>query len=422
MRMSSANQTAVGVKYMLTWLVTWGDNIDYMSQMFGLDVQSILDANELTVDQLIFPFTPVLIPLTTKPKGINTSPAPPPPPAPLAITLAPDGPVLGHKSSHRRVFVGIGIGVSLLLIVSLLGTATNDFAEENKVRGSVYQGMFDGDLAAVKIMNGDVLGEINRLKRLNHSNIIRLSGFCIKATRISFTNLLKMVPLSDWLHKPVLHWKQRVQIVYDVADALNCLHNFMTPPCIHKNLKSSNVLLDGNMRAKITNFGMARSMNENSDDELQLTRHVVGTLGYMPPEYIENGLITPKMDVFAFGVLIAELLSGKEAATRPPDVQLSELIKEVVRGNNTRDKMAGFMDEKLKGEYPVELAYTIAVLASRCVATDLNNRPCMTDVLTTLSKMSNCCNLMYFLICNTYVSCYHVLYINSDSHIYRPCK
>ncbi|GKD40828.1 hypothetical protein Tco_1261035 [Tanacetum coccineum] len=197
--------------------VTWGDNIDYMSQMFGLDVQSILDANELTVDQLIFPFTPVLIPLTTKPKGINTSPAPPPPPAPLAITLAPDGPVLGHKSSHRRVFVGIGIGVSLLLIVSLLGvlvwclrrrkiqhnilpvkqspstvmtpesnswsnssewiqsaiesltiykyeklqTATNDFAEENKVKGSVYQGMFDGDFAAVKIMNGDVLGEIN---------------------------------------------------------------------------------------------------------------------------------------------------------------------------------------------------------------------------------------------------------------------
>nr|GEV41267.1 protein LYK5 [Tanacetum cinerariifolium] len=327
-----------------------------MSQMFGLDVQSILDVNELTVDQLIFPFTPVLIPLTTKPKGINASPAPPPPPAPLAITLAPDGPVLGHKSSHKRVFVGIGIGVGLLLIVSLLGVLVWCL-RRRKIQHNIlpvkrspstvmtpesnsWSNSSDGfnqrsnrqRFTAVKIMNGDDLGEINRLKRLNHSNIIRLSGFCMhQGNTYLIYEFAENGCLSQWLHKSVLDWKHRVQIVYDVADALNCLHNFMTPPCIHKNLKSSNVLLDGNMRAKITNFGMARSMNENSDDELQLKGHVVGTLGYMPTEYIENGLITPKMDAFAFGVLTAELLSGKEAATRPPDVQLSEWIKEVVK-------------------------------------------------------------------------------------------
>ncbi|KAI3734534.1 hypothetical protein L6452_14005 [Arctium lappa] len=473
----TANQTAAGVRYLLTYLITWGDSIDFMAKTFGVSIQSILDANELTESAIVFPFTPILIPLTTEATRFISAATPAPPPSPPVIPVAPSS---GGGSSSKWIFVGVGIGVGLLVLVFVTGflvwffrkrkiqhknnllpskhspnnhqippeskswsmssqgirfaiesltvykydelrKATGDFSEENRMKGSVYRGIFNGDFAAVKMMKGDVSGEINILQQINHSNIIRLSGFCLhQGNTYLVYEFADNGSLSDWLHSivkntkygSVLGWKQRVQIVHDVADALNYLHNFVTPPYIHKNLKSSNVLLDGQMRAKITNFGLARSVDEDRDGELQLTRHVVGTFGYMPPEYIENGLITPKMDVFALGVLISELLSGKEAATRPPEAvgdeedkvkdtaedvadpqqgQLSEMIKEVVGGDNVRDKLTEFMDSKLRGEYPVELAYSVAELASKCVAADLNDRPSVAEVFVTLSKIMSSC-------------------------------
>lgn len=472
----TANQTADGIRFLLNYLITWGDSVDLMSQTFNVSIQSILDANELRSESIIFPFTPLLIPLTTEPTRIILPDTPAPPPAPPVIPVTPG--TGGSSSSSKWVFVGVGIGIGLLLLVSLSGflvwffrkkkiqkiqppskhspatnqtsltippesnswsmssqgirfaiesltvykyhelqKATGDFSEENRIKGSVYRGIFNGDLAAVKMMKGDVSGEINILQHINHSNIIRLSGFCIhQGNTYLVYEFADNGSLSDWMHsaakntkyESVLSWKERVQIAHDIADALNYLHNFVTPPYIHKNLKSSNVLIDGQMRAKITNFGLARSVDEDRDGELQLTRHVVGTFGYMPPEYIENGLITPKMDVFALGVLISELLSGKEAATRPPEAvgdkedkdndtaaelaapqqgQLSEMIKEVVGGDNVRNKLTEFMDSKLRGEYPVELAYSVAELASKCVAADLNDRPSMAEVFVTLSKI-----------------------------------
>ncbi|XP_071734141.1 protein LYK5-like [Rutidosis leptorrhynchoides] len=470
----TANQTAAGIKYLLSYLIETGDTIDYISQAFGgVGKQRILDANELNATQVIFPYTPLLVPLTTEPTRINTSITPPSQPSPPVIPVTPSN---GGSSSNKGVFIGVGIGVGLLILVSVFGVfiwfsrkkkvqqtktynsppgksknsataaligpesnswsisteglriaiesltvykyeelqkATGDFSEDKRVKGSVYKGVFNGDLAVVKIMKGDVAGEINMLQQINHSNIIRLSGFCLhQGNTYLVYEFAENGSLSDWLHADtknatfeyVLDWKQRVQIAHNVSDALNYLHNFITPPYIHKNLTSSNVLLDANMRAKITNFELARSVDENDNGELQLTRHVVGTFGYMPPEYIENGLISPKMDVFALGVLMSELLSGKEAATRPPEGggggekkgdestvvqqgQLSETIKEVVGGDNVRNKLAEFMDGRLRGEYPVELAYSMAELASKCVAADLNDRPSVTEVFMTLSQI-----------------------------------
>ncbi|KAM1127189.1 hypothetical protein ACFX13_037993 [Malus domestica] len=117
-----------------------------------------------------------------------------------------------------------------------------------------------------------------------------------------------------------LSWKQRVQIAHNVADAVNYLHNFSQPPCIHNNLKTSNILLDANLRAKVSNFTSARAVDldnhridQDSQQEqgLQLTGHVVGTHGYMAPESIQNGVNTPKLDAFAVGVVLLDLLSGR---------------------------------------------------------------------------------------------------------------
>ncbi|CAI9777112.1 unnamed protein product [Fraxinus pennsylvanica] len=281
--------------------------------------------------------------------------------------------------------------------------ATGSFAEANRINGSVYRGSFKGDHAAVKVMKGDVSREIDVLRQINHSHIIRLSGFCFhQGITYLVYEYAEKGSLSDWLQNNkmqhedsynstgILDWKQRVQIAYDIVDALNYLHNFTNPPYIHKNLKSSNVLLDSNMRAKVANFGLARSSDTDHSVPV-MTRHVVGTYGYMAPEFIETGLITPKLDVFSFGVVLLELMSGKEAiaakGSNKEGELLSTYINEVLDGENAREKLQWFMDPRLGKGYPIELAYSMAQLAKNCVAHDLNSRPAVADVFMVLSKL-----------------------------------
>lgn len=109
----------------------------------------------------------------------------------------------------------------------------------------------------------------------------------------------------------LLSWKLRVQIALDVASGLEHLHNYTNPSLVHKDVKSSNILLDENFRAKVANFGMVRSASTSSP--MQMTKHIVGTQGYMAPEYLEHGMVTTKIDVFSFGRVLLELLSGREA-------------------------------------------------------------------------------------------------------------
>ncbi|OMO99808.1 hypothetical protein CCACVL1_03621 [Corchorus capsularis] len=460
----TAKQVEAGVKYLLSYLVTWDDSYSSIAQSFGADEKSLLEANELTEDDLIFPFTPLLVPLSKEPTKIELS-TPPPPSAPSPqITTKPIQE--SNKSSKKWVFVGVGIGVGVLVLLGLAGfifcfcrgqrqgykgkpiasspprppanlkassdsanytgnswsvsissqgvryaiesltpykfedlkVATGNFSESNRIKGSVFRGSFQGDDAAIKVMKGDVSSEINLLKKINHTNIIRLSGFCVhEGNTYLVYEFADKGSVSDWLHSNkfqtsyTLSWKQRVQIAYDIADALNYLHNYINPPYIHKNLKTSNILLDANFRAKVTNFGLARSIEDNDEGGLQLTRHVVGTQGYMAPEYIENGVITPKLDVFAFGVIMLELLSGKKAANSEKNAVAEELlsasIKGVLEGDNVREKLKNFIDPALRPEYPLDLAFSMAQLAKNCVAHDLNARLSMSEVLVTLSKI-----------------------------------
>ncbi|XP_050213149.1 protein LYK5 [Mercurialis annua] len=452
----TANQTAMGFNYLVTYMVTWGDSISSIAQLFGVPQQSILDANELSSTSIIFPFTPILVPLTTQPTALKPPVDGPPPAAPSPqIPIVPAAE--DNSSTNRKwVFVGVGLGVALLLVFMLLGLlfwyrrlhpkpkpilhtslpndkplqsdsavvpcskswstssdgvafaiesltvykfddlqkATSYFSEDNRIKGSVYKGSFKGDAAAVKVVKGDVSGEINILKKINHSNIIRMSGFCLHDGNTYLVyELADHGALSDCLRDvPALTWKQRVQIAHDVADALNYLHNYTNPPYVHKNLKSSNILLDANLRAKLANFGLARVLeNEGETDTggMHLTRHVVGTQGYMAPEYMENGVITPKLDVFAFGVVMLELLSGKEAAPEKNagEEMLSASINGVLEGDNVRQQFYGFMDPSLGNQYPLDLAFSLAQLAQTCVSPDINARPFITQVVISISKI-----------------------------------
>ncbi|XWS57967.1 hypothetical protein CRYUN_Cryun09bG0218700 [Craigia yunnanensis] len=457
-------QTQAGAKYLLSYIVTWADSISSIAEKFGADEKSILDANELSEGGIIFPFTPLLVPLSQELTKIEL-PGVSAPPAPAPAPQIPTVPVGESRSSKKWVFIGVGIGGGFLFLLGLAGflfcffrrqrqahkarpiaspppkppsnlkpfsdsanytgnswsvsvssqgvryaiesltpykyedlkAATGNFSESNRIKGSVFRGSFQGDDAAVKIMKGDVSSEINLLKKINHTNIIRLSGFCVhEGNTYLVYEYADKGSVSDWLHSNkfqtsfTLSWKQRVQIAYDIADALNYLHNYINPSYIHKNLKTSNTLLDVNFRAKVANFGLARTIEDNDVGGLQLTRLVVGTQGYMAPEYIENGVITPKLDVFALGVIILELLSGKRAANAENNGEeelLSASIKGVLEGDNVREKLKNFIDPSLRPEYPLDLAFSMAQLAKICVASDLNARPPMSEVLVTLSKI-----------------------------------
>ncbi|XP_015973614.1 protein LYK5 [Arachis duranensis] len=471
-------QRDAGFKYLLTYLVSIGESISSIAEIFGVDVQSVLDANELSESSVIYYFTPISVPLKTEPpKKLQRVAQPPESPPPPVETTPPSG---GSGNSKKWVVVGVVIGVVVLLLVlgfvlfficfrrrtrqpetaeeaakakpfydststeevkkgsldvvttttststtqswsvssegvryaieSLtvyrfeeLQKATGFFGEDNRIKGSsVYRASFKGDDAAVKVLKGDVSAEINILKMINHTNVTRLSGFCVhKGNTYLVYEFAENGDLDDWLHNHGnknkdlgLSWKQRVQVAHDVADALNYLHNYTNPSHVHKDLKSGNILLDGNFRAKVSNFGLARAVEDQGDDGnggFQLTRHVVGTQGYMPAEYIENGVITPKMDVFAFGVVILELLSGREAVGFGEDRQvvLSSTIGQVLEGDNVRENLREFMDPSLEGVYPLDLAYSMAELAKKCVARDINSRPNISEVFMTLSKIQS---------------------------------
>ncbi|XP_050376113.1 protein LYK5-like [Argentina anserina] len=282
-----------------------------------------------------------------------------------------------------------------------LQKATELFSEANRIEGSsVFRATFDGSVLAVKVMTGNSSlsgDEINILKRINHSSIISLCGFCVHKGNTYFVyefaasgSLLGCLELKG--NSSPLSWKQRVRIANDVANALNYVHNFTHPPLIHKNLSSSNILLDANLRAKVANFGLARAVKFDNEDRdgghgFQQTRHVVGTRGYMAPEYLEDGVITPKLDVFAFGVVLLELLSGRPASGDDEYTLLYSSIRVVLEGDDVSDKMKGFMDPSLMSHYPMELAFSMAQLAKSCVAPQINSRPTMAQASATLSKI-----------------------------------
>ncbi|KAK1306292.1 Protein LYK5 [Acorus calamus] len=279
-----------------------------------------------------------------------------------------------------------------------LQRATGDFDEEHRIKGSVFRGSINGDYAAIKRMGGDVSNEIKILKNINHSSVIRLSGFCLhEGVTWLVYEYAENGSLSDWIHdtnRKSLGWKQRVRMAYDVADGLNYLHNYTNPPYVHKDLKSSNIVLDGEFKAKIANFGLARS-TEDGEEAVHLTRRVVGTQGYMAPEYLEHGLITPKIDAFAYGVVLLELLSGREAATlivqdgKKHDLLLWESIEGILEGDDVREKLKGFIDPCLKNDYPFELAFAMAQLAMRCVARDPGSRLSVREAFMSISTIQS---------------------------------
>ncbi|CAK9153116.1 unnamed protein product [Ilex paraguariensis] len=225
----------------------------------------------------------------------------------------------GEKQAKSQDFPLIGL--------DLIKAATQHFSEDNKLGeggfGPVYKGtLVDGKEIAVKRLSRtsgqglrELKNEVTLIARLQHRNLVRLLGCCLEGNESLLIyefmpNKSLDVFLFDSTKGVILDWKKRLNIIKGIARGILYLHEDSRLRIIHRDLKASNVLLDHEMNPKISDFGMARIFGGNQIEDN--TNRVVGTYGYMAPEYAMEGLFSIKSDVFSFGVLLLEIVSGKK--------------------------------------------------------------------------------------------------------------
>uniref|UniRef100_A0ACD5VB38 Uncharacterized protein n=1 Tax=Avena sativa TaxID=4498 RepID=A0ACD5VB38_AVESA len=291
-----------------------------------------------------------------------------------------------------------------------LVTATDHFSTDRRIGGSVYRAAFSGDAAAVEIVDHDVSTEVEIARRMNHFNLVRLNGLCHHRGRwYLVSEYAEHGTLRDRLlagatsAAAALIWTQRVQVALDVAEGLRYLHGYARPPYVHMDVRSGSVLLDAAFRGKIRNLGGARVIRGDEGDGRELftmTSTIAGTRGYMAPEYLEHGVVSPKADVYSLGVVLLELVTGKDVEDLEED-PLSWLKALGVDHDGGRDgedgddgaalkRLEEFVDPAMAaGSCPLDAVVMMVRLIERCVRRDAAARPGTGEVAQYLLKLSD---------------------------------
>ncbi|KAH6558938.1 hypothetical protein KP509_1Z037000 [Ceratopteris richardii] len=237
--------------------------------------------------------------------------------------------------------------------------------------------------------------QVAMVSRLKHENVIELVGYCVEGDlRILAYEFATMGSLHDVLHGrkgvqgaqpgPVLDWMQRVKIAVGAARGLEYLHEKIQPPVIHRDMRSSNVLLFDDFTAKVADFNLS---NQAPDMAARLhSTRVLGTFGYHAPEYAMTGQLTQKSDVYSFGVVLLELLTGR----KPVDHTMPRGQQSLVTWATPRlgeDKVKQCVDPKLKSDYPPKGVAKMAAVAALCVQYEAEFRPNMSIVVKALQPL-----------------------------------
>ncbi|GJN22009.1 hypothetical protein PR202_gb09535 [Eleusine coracana subsp. coracana] len=285
-----------------------------------------------------------------------------------------------------------------LMDLPSIHAATNSFSKENKLGeggfGPVYRGVLGGGAEiAVKRLSArsrqgaeEFRNEVELIAKLQHRNLVRLLGFCVeKDEKMLIYEYLPNRSLDAFLFDTrkscQLDWKMRQSIILGIARGMLYLHEDSCLKIIHRDLKASNVLLDNKMNPKISDFGMAKIFEEESNEVN--TGRVVGTYGYMAPEYAMEGVFSVKSDVFSFGVLVLEILSGQRNGAMYLQEHQQTLIQDAWKLWN-EDKAAEFMDESLSGSYSRDEAWRCYHVGLLCVQENPELRPTMSNVVLML--------------------------------------
>ncbi|PHT56188.1 hypothetical protein CQW23_04674 [Capsicum baccatum] len=297
----------------------------------------------------------------------------------------------------------ISTAESLHYDFSTIRAATDNFSSANKLGqggfGAVYKGKLpNGQEVAVKRLSavsgqGDLefKNEVLLVARLQHRNLVRLLGFCLDGTeRLLVYEFVPNASLDQFLFDPVkrrqLGWERRSKIIGGVAKGILYLHEDSRLRIIHRDLKASNVLLDAEMNPKIADFGMARLFT--LDETQGNTSRIVGTYGYMAPEYAMHGQFSVKSDVFSFGVLVLEILSGQKNTCFRNGESVEDLLS--YAWTNWCDGTAtNVIDPMLRGSSGLVRDIMRCIhIALLCVQENVADRPTMAAVGLMLSSLS----------------------------------
>ncbi|KVI04036.1 probable serine/threonine-protein kinase PIX13 [Cynara cardunculus var. scolymus] len=308
--------------------------------------------------------------------------------------LAPGGQILPHPNLKIFTFAE-------------LKTATRNFRTDTVLGeggfGKVYKGWIEDksnskhNIIAVKKLNSESMqgleewqAEVDFLGRLSHPNLVKLFGYCYEGTELLLIyEFMQKGSLENHLFgrgstvQP-LPWDIRLKILIGAAQGLMFLHT-SEKQVIYRDFKASNILLDGSYNAKISDFGLAKI--GPSASQSHVSTRIMGTYGYAAPEYVSTGHLYVKSDVYGFGMVMVEMLSGMRALDtgRPAAQQnLSDWVKPYLAD---RRKLKNIMDSRLEGRYPSKAVVQIALLALTCLGPEPKSRPSMKEVVEKLEQL-----------------------------------
>ncbi|KAL2322961.1 hypothetical protein Fmac_027340 [Flemingia macrophylla] len=291
-----------------------------------------------------------------------------------------------------------------------LADATNRFDRMLKLGeggfGSVYKGSIlpptghgDPIPVAIKRLNTrgfqghkEWLAEVQFLGIVNHPNLVKLLGYCSMDGERGIQRLLvyEFIPnrsLEDHLFKkslPTLPWKTRLEIMLGAAQGLAYLHEGLQIQVIYRDFKSSNVLLDQDFHPKLSDFGLAREGPQG--DQTHVSTAVVGTQGYAAPEYIETGHLKVQSDMWSFGVVLYEILTGRRTLERNRPTAEQKLLDWVKHYPADSSRFVIIMDPRLRNQYPLPAARKVAKLADSCLKKNPEERPSMSQIVESLKQ------------------------------------
>ncbi|KAF7127271.1 hypothetical protein RHSIM_Rhsim11G0052200 [Rhododendron simsii] len=340
----------------------------------------------------------------------NTRPQPPP--------AAAAAPVLEKKLSQ---LVSMGNGSHLEEFpLHLLLKATNNFWDDHKIGtgsfGSVYHAILD-DGREVAIKRAETMAassqggatkrqqddkdnafvsELEFLSRLNHKNLVNLLGYCEESDELILVyEYMRNGTLHDHLHNlegsPLMSWPARIKVALDAARGIEYLHVYAVPQIIHRDIKSSNILLDDTWNAKVSDFGL--SLMSPQDEESHLSLRAAGTVGYMDPEYYRLQQLTPKSDVYSFGVVLLEILSGYKAIHQN-EYGMPRNVVDFVAPYIIQEEIHRVLDPKVPPPTPFEIeavAY-VGYIAVDCVMPEGRHRPTISEIVNSLERALAACS------------------------------